>query len=112
MHSAKATGSDSNRSAESVRAASIDREDEVRAGKDAVGEAYERLMEAKAHFQKAAESAGSDLTADAMLRADRGVAKLEEAKESLASNVRENPVRALGIAVVTGFLLSALFSRK
>ena len=64
---------------------------DLKAGKDAVTEAYEKLMEAKAHFRHAAEAAGLDLKDEAMEKVKKGREDIEALGSQVASSTRENP---------------------
>ncbi|MCG6202318.1 hypothetical protein [Psychromonas antarctica] len=88
------------------------RKDELAASKEAALEAYDKLLEAKDHFKLAAEAAGVDLTAEATEQLLKGRAKTEKLGEQASTFMREKPLSTLGIAVITGFVLSQLFSRK
>lgn len=89
-----------------------EREAEIAAAKDAVGEAYGQLLEAKKHFRMAAEAAGLDLTKEVMERADVGLTKAEAMTDELGESVKNNPLKSVGLAVAIGFILASLFSRK
>lgn len=91
---------------------STKREDELAASKEAVLSAYDKLLEAKEHFKLAAEAAGVDIKDEATEQFLKGRAKTEELGEQVAVYVREKPLATLGIAFITGFVLSQLFSRK
>jgi ElaB/YqjD/DUF883 family membrane-anchored ribosome-binding protein len=91
---------------------STKREDELAASKEAVLSAYDKLLEAKEHFKLAAEAAGVDIKDEATEQFLKGRAKTEELGEQAAVYVREKPLATLGIAFITGFVLSQLFSRK
>ena len=85
---------------------------DLKAGKDAVTEAYEKLMEAKAHFRQAAEAAGLDLKDEAMDKVQKGREDLEALGSQVASSTKENPLAAIGIAFLVGFIFSKLMSRN
>tara|TARA_R110002073_G_scaffold43666_2_gene121768 strand:+ start:95 stop:406 length:312 start_codon:yes stop_codon:yes gene_type:complete len=85
---------------------------DLKAGKDAVTEAYEKLMEAKAHFRHAAEAAGLDLKDEAMEKVKKGREDIEALGSQVASSTRENPLAAIGIAFLVGFIFSKLLSRN
>ncbi len=91
---------------------STKREEELAASKEAVLSAYDKLLEAKEHFKLAAEAAGVDIKDEATEQFLKGRAKTEELGEQAAVYVREKPLATLGIAFITGFVLSQLFSRK
>jgi len=88
------------------------REDELAASKEAVLSAYDKLLEAKEHFKLAAEAAGVDIKDEATEQLLKGRAKTEELGEQAAVYIREKPMASLGIAFITGYVLSQLFSRK
>lgn len=91
---------------------STKREDELAASKEAVLSAYDKLLEAKEHFKLAAEAAGVDIKDEATEQLLKGRAKTEELGEQAAVYVREKPLATLGIAFITGYVISQLFSRK
>lgn len=91
---------------------STKREDELAASKEAVLSAYDKLLEAKEHFKLAAEAAGVDIKDEATKQFLKGRAKTEELGEQASVYVREKPLASLGIAFITGYVLSQLFSRK
>ncbi|MGR6874333.1 hypothetical protein ACU6U9_18985 [Pseudomonas sp. HK3] len=86
--------------------------DELAASKEAVLSAYEKLTEAKEHFKSAAEAAGVDVKDEAIEQLLKGRAKAEELGKQTSEFVREKPLASLGIAFVTGLVLSHFFSRK
>lgn len=86
--------------------------DDLDAGKDAVAEAYAKLMEAKAHFRKAAEAAGVEFKDEALERVHKGGENLEAVGAQIASSTQKNPLAALGIAFVVGILFSKVISHK
>jgi ElaB/YqjD/DUF883 family membrane-anchored ribosome-binding protein len=91
---------------------STKREDELAASKEAVLSAYDKLLEAKEHFKLAAEAAGVDIKDEATEQFLKGRARTEELSEQASVYVREKPLASLGIAFITGYVLSQLFSRK
>jgi ElaB/YqjD/DUF883 family membrane-anchored ribosome-binding protein len=91
---------------------STKREDELAASKEAVLSAYDKLLEAKEHFKLAAEAAGVDIKDEATEQFLKGRARTEELGEQASVYVREKPLASLGIAFITGYVLSQLFSRK
>lgn len=88
------------------------REDELAASKEAVLSAYDKLLEAKEHFRLAAEAAGVDIKHEATEQLLKGRAKTEELSKQASVFFREKPLTTLGIAFVTGLIISQLFSRK
>ncbi|WP_439133484.1 hypothetical protein [Pseudomaricurvus sp.] len=86
--------------------------DELTASKESVIEAYDKLMEAKGHFRKAAEAAGMDLKHDAVEHLTKGREKAGELSTQADAYMREKPLATLGIAFAAGFIISQLFSRK
>ncbi|MFA7553535.1 MAG: hypothetical protein WCY88_04725 [Spongiibacteraceae bacterium] len=88
------------------------REEELAASKEAVMDAYDKLLEAKNHFKLAAEAAGVDIKDEAVEQLLKGRAKTEELGEQASVFVREKPLATLGIAFVTGYIVSQLFSRR
>ncbi|CAA0102382.1 Uncharacterised protein [Halioglobus japonicus] len=85
---------------------------DLKAGKDAVTEAYDKLMEAKAHFRKAAEAAGLDLKDEAMDKVHQGREDLEALGSQVVASTQKNPLAAIGIAFLVGFVFSKLMSRN
>jgi|TARA_Y100000114_G_scaffold21857_1_gene17627 ElaB/YqjD/DUF883 family membrane-anchored ribosome-binding protein len=85
---------------------------ELAASKAAVGEAYEKLLEARDHFKAAAQAAGMDVRQDALEQLLKGREKAEALGDQATSYVREKPLATLGIAFAAGFVLAQLFSRK
>lgn len=88
------------------------KEEELAASKEAVTSAYDKLLEAKEHFRLAAEAAGVDMKEEAVEQLHKGRAKTEELGEQASVFVREKPLATLGIAFISGYVLSQLFSRK
>lgn len=88
------------------------KEEELAASKEAMFSAYDKLLEAKKHFRLAAESAGVDIKNETTEQLLKGRAKTEELGEKASVFVREKPLATLGIAFVTGFIISQVFSRK
>ena len=93
-------------------ATTTSKEKELAASKEAVSEAYEKLLEAKSHFKLAAESAGVDLKHDAVEQMLKGREKAEMLGSQATSYMREKPLATLGIAFVAGFVISQVMSRK
>lgn len=85
---------------------------EVDTGKEAVLNAYSKLLEAKDHFKHAAETAGLDLKNDAMEQFVKGKGKAEELSKDASRFMHEKPLATVGIAFAAGFLVSQLLSRK
>ena len=88
------------------------KEEELAASKEAVLSAFDKLLEAKEHFKLAADAAGLDIKDEATEQLLKGRAKTEELGEQASAFIREKPLATLGIAFITGFILSQLFSRK
>ena len=88
------------------------RTEELEAGKDAVAQAYKQLMEAKAHFSKAAESAGIEFKDDALEKLHKGEKSIEALGSQVAISAKNNPLATLGVAVAVGFLLSKVITRR
>lgn len=85
---------------------------ELAASKAAVGEAYEKLLEAREHFKAAAQAAGLDVKQDALEQLLKGKEKAEVLGEQATTYMREKPLATLGIAFAAGFVLAQLLSRK
>lgn len=88
------------------------RENEFAASKEAVMGAYAKLLEAKEHFKLAAEAAGIDIKDEATEQLLKGRDKTEALGDQASVFIREKPLATLGIAFITGFVLSQLFARK
>lgn len=95
-----------------TQSAERDRDAELAASKAAAIEAYEKLLEARQHFRKAAEAAGMDLKEDAMEQLARGRQKADEVSAEAARYVREKPLASLGIAFLAGYILAQIFGRR
>jgi ElaB/YqjD/DUF883 family membrane-anchored ribosome-binding protein len=89
----------------------LDAEKELEASKEAVKEAFDKLLEAKLHFQHAAEAAGLDLKSETVEQLTRGKEKAEELGEQLNDYAREKPMAALAVAFVGGFFISQLLKK-
>ncbi|MFT4765257.1 MAG: ElaB/YqjD/DUF883 family membrane-anchored ribosome-binding protein [Oleispira sp.] len=97
---------------QSTAAKSSTRDDELAASKQAVLNAYDSLLEAKEHLKLAAEAAGIDMKDEAIEQLLKGRAKTEELGQQASVFVREKPLASLGIAFISGLVISSLFSRK
>ncbi|SFG60664.1 hypothetical protein [Neptunomonas qingdaonensis] len=86
--------------------------DELAASKEAVLSAFDKLLEAKEHFKLAAEAAGVDIKDEATEQLLKGRDKTEALGEQASGFIREKPLATLGIAFITGFVISQLFTRK
>lgn len=86
--------------------------DELAASKEAVLSAFDKLLEAKEHFKSAAEAAGVDIKDEATEQLLKGREKTEALGEQASGFIREKPLATLGIAFITGFVISQLFTRK
>ncbi len=89
-----------------------DRRDEIDSGKEAAMDAYKKLLEAKEHFKKAAESAGFDWKGEAEAKLEKGKTKAAELCHDANTYLHDKPMATLGIAFAAGFLISQLMSRK
>ncbi|HDZ56475.1 MAG TPA: hypothetical protein ENI17_13090 [Pseudomonas xinjiangensis] len=81
---------------------------EIDSGKEAVMAAFDKLMEAKAHFMHAAEASGLDMKSGASGQMNKGKAKAQELSSQATTFVHEKPLAALGIAFAAGFVVSKL----
>ena len=86
--------------------------DELAASKEAVLSAFDILLEAKEHFKSAAEAAGVDIKDEATEQLLKGREKTEALGEQASGFIREKPLATLGIAFITGFVISQLSTRK
>lgn len=89
-----------------------EKESELQASKAAVSEAYDKLIEAKDHFQKAARSAGVDAKHDALDQYEKGRKKAGELTDQATDYMRKKPLATVGIAFAAGFLISKVLTRK
>lgn len=78
----------------------------------AVGEAYEKLLEARDHFASAAQAAGLEVRHDALEHLLKGREKAEELGAQANTYIREKPLATISLAFAAGFVLSQLLSRK
>lgn len=85
---------------------------EFESAKSAAAEAYEKLMEAKAHFTKATAAAGVELNHEAMEKLHKGEASLEAVGSQLADSVKKNPLTTVGLAFAVGILLAKITSHR
>lgn len=88
------------------------RDEELKASKKAAMDALDKLFEAKEHFAQAAEAAGLDMKDEAIDQLTRGKAKAQELGTEANEYMLEKPMQTLGIAFVSGFILSQILSRK
>ncbi|WP_425055277.1 hypothetical protein [Pseudomonas abyssi] len=88
------------------------KQSELAASKVAVGEAYEKLLEARDHFASAAQSAGLEVRHDALEHLLKGREKAEELGAQANTYIREKPLATISLAFAAGFVLSQLLSRK
>ncbi len=95
-----------------VAAKNAGREEELAASKEAAREALDKLLEAKEHFRQAAEKAGLDVKEEAVEQLAKGRAKVDELSDEASLYMNDKPLQTLGIAVLGGFVLSHLLSRK
>jgi ElaB/YqjD/DUF883 family membrane-anchored ribosome-binding protein len=87
------------------------KKEELEASKVAVREALDKLMEAKQHFQLAAESAGLDMKSDTVEQFAQGKEKAEQLGQQLSDYASDNPMKALAFAFAGGFLLAQLLKK-
>ncbi|WVM89713.1 hypothetical protein UMZ34_04360 [Halopseudomonas pachastrellae] len=66
------------------------KQSELAASKVAVGEAYEKLLEARDHFASAAQAAGLEVRHDALEHLLKGREKAEELGAQANTYIREN----------------------
>lgn len=87
-------------------------QNELAASKESAVKAYEKLLEAKDHFRKAAESAGLDMKQDALEQLSKGREKASELSHQANDYMKDKPLATLGIAFAAGFVLAQMFSRR
>jgi ElaB/YqjD/DUF883 family membrane-anchored ribosome-binding protein len=85
---------------------------EIAASKEAAMEAYEKLLEARQHFRRAAEAAGLDARDEAMEQFARGREKAEAIGAEAGAYVRQRPLASLGLAFLAGYILAQVFGRR
>lgn len=86
--------------------------EEFAASKEAALEAYDKLQEARLHFQQAAQAAGMDLKGDAIEQIHKGRDKVDELGAEASAFVRDKPLATLGIAFLVGYVLAQVTSRR
>lgn len=91
---------------------SADKQEELAASREAVSEAYNKLIDAKNHFKVAAESAGVDVKNDATEQLLKGRDKASELADQATGYMKEKPLVTAGIAFAAGFLASKVLSSK
>ena len=88
---------------------------ELDQAKEAAAQAYENFLEAQKHLKLAAREAGVDLKDTAHEKFEESVEKIQaKRKEVLGDSedyIRANPLTSAGIAFVSGFVISKLFSK-
>lgn len=89
-----------------------DREVELGASKEAAMAAYEKLLDARQHFRKAAEAAGMDMRDEAVQQLERGRDKASELGDEAGRYVRDKPMASLGMAFLAGYILAQIFGRR
>ena len=89
-----------------------EKQNELAASKESALKAYEKLLEAKDHFRKAAEAAGVDMKHDAMEQLTKGREKATELSHQANTYMQEKPLATLGIAFAAGFVLAQMFSSR
>jgi uncharacterized protein YjgD (DUF1641 family) len=87
-------------------------EADISASKIEAREAFEKLLEAKAHFREAARSAGLELKEEALDELIKGSEKAEDIAKSISEYAREKPINALAFAFIGGYLLSQVFFKR
>lgn len=85
---------------------------ELEASKAAAMDAYQQLLEAQQHFRKAAEAAGVELKQDALDQVAKGRDKVDQVGEQARTYVHEKPLASIGIALLVGYVIAQIFSRK
>tara|TARA_B100002003_G_scaffold248006_1_gene280764 strand:+ start:105 stop:479 length:375 start_codon:yes stop_codon:yes gene_type:complete len=98
--------------AEKTPQSATNKQSELAASKVAVGEAYEKLLEARDHFASAAQAAGLEVRHDALEHLLKGREKAEELGAQANTYIREKPLATISLAFAAGFVLSQLLSRK
>jgi lipid A disaccharide synthetase len=88
------------------------RESEIDSGKEALLEAYQKMIEARNHFKHAAESAGLDLKNESIEKLLAGKEKVENLNDKVVDLMNRKPLATMGVAFVVGWLFSRSFSGK
>ncbi len=89
-----------------------ERDEELAASRQAALEAYEKLLDARTHFRRAAEAAGMDLRDEALHQLERGQQKADEVSAQASRYVQEKPLSSLGLAFLAGYILAQIFGRR
>lgn len=87
-------------------------QNELAASKESALKAYEKLLEAKEHFSKAAQAAGLDIKHDALEQLAKGREKAGELSHQANAYMKDKPLATLGIAFAAGFFLAQICSRR
>lgn len=85
---------------------------EFEASKAAAMEAFDKLLEARKHFQNAATAAGIDLKHEALEQLLAGKSKADDLGQELADLAKNKPGTTLAMAFLGGFVLAQLLGRR
>jgi hypothetical protein len=85
---------------------------EFEASKAAALEAFDKLLEARKHFQNAATAAGVDLKHEALEQLMAGKSKAQDFGQELTELAKTKPGTTVAIAFLGGFVLAQLLGRK
>lgn len=85
---------------------------EFEASKAAAMEAFDKLLEARKHFQNAATAAGIDLKHEALEQLLAGKSKAEDLGQELADLAKNKPGTTVALAFLGGFVLAQLLGRR
>ncbi|TFH73438.1 hypothetical protein E3V39_09490 [Gammaproteobacteria bacterium LSUCC0112] len=85
---------------------------EFEASKAAAMEAFDKLLEARQHFQNAATAAGIDLKHEALEQLLAGKSKAEDLGQELADLAKNKPGTTVALAFLGGFVLAQLLGRR
>lgn len=104
-------------SADSVKSSAADHKSnqadaEFEASKAAALEAFDKLLEARKHFQNAATAAGVDLKHEAIEQLMASKSKAQDFGAELSELAKTKPSTTVAIAFLGGFVLAQLLGRR
>jgi hypothetical protein len=85
---------------------------EFEASKAAAMEAFDKLLEARNHFQNAATAAGIDLKHEALEQLLAGKSKAQDLGQELSELAKTKPGTTVALAFLGGFVLAQLLGRR